>query len=69
MRNRNRQKRYVTFYKIGFHHLSPTLSIYGMMCSRSWRKCLKLGIRHIRQGKATFFTIEKVKPKRGSLGS
>lgn len=58
-----RQKRYITFYKITFTHSIPHIKEYGMMCSRSWRQCFKLGIRHIRQGKASLFIIEKVKPK------
>lgn len=61
-----RQKRYITFYKIKYAHLVPYIKEYGMMCTRSWWKCIKLGLRHIRQGKATFFVIEKVKPKNNS---
>lgn len=58
------QKRYITFYKLHYNCLVPCVSEYGMMCHRSWWGCLKLGWRHIRRGKATFFTIEKVKPKK-----
>lgn len=57
-----RTKRYITFYKISYKHMIPYIKEYGMMCTRSWWQCFKLGIRHIRQGKASFFIIEKVNP-------
>ena len=55
-----RKKRYITFYKISYRHLVPTLDEYGMMCTRSWWQCFKIGLRHMKQGSATFFTIEKI---------
>lgn len=58
-----RQKRYMTFYQFYTLRHVPYITTYGFMCTRSWWKCLKLGIRHIRKGKAFFFTIEKAKPK------
>ena len=56
-----RQKRYITFYKIKYSHLVPYFKEYGLMCTRSYWECFKLGLRHIKQGTATFFTIEKIK--------
>lgn len=56
-------KRYITFYKIKYIHSIPSIEKYGLMCSRNWKQCFKLGLRHIRQGKATFFTIKKVRSK------
>nr|DAT77948.1 MAG TPA: hypothetical protein [Caudoviricetes sp.] len=61
-----RTKRYITFYKLHYISFLPYVHEYGMMCTRSWFQCLKLGFRHILQHKATFFTIEKVKPKHTS---
>lgn len=61
-----RRKRYITLYKIKYNHLIPYINEYGLMCTRSWWQCFKLGMRHIKQGKASFFTIEKVKPNKGS---
>lgn len=58
-----KQKRYISFYKLYYHHGIPYVYEYGMMCTRSWWQCLKIGAKHLRKGKATFFTIEKVKPK------
>lgn len=58
-----RQKRYITFYVFNNRHILPSIHQYGFMCTRSWLKCLKLGIRHICKDQAFFFTIEKVKPK------
>lgn len=57
---------YITFYKLHYISFLPYVHEYGMMCTRSWFQCLKLGFRHILQHKATFFTIEKVKPKHTS---
>lgn len=59
-----RQKRYITFYTLHKRHIIPSIYQYGLMCTRSWGKCLKLGLRHIVHGQALFFTIEKVKPKK-----
>ena len=42
----------------------PYLHEYGMMCTRTWWSCFKLGFKHVRQGKATFFIIEKDRPKK-----
>ncbi len=61
-----RQKRYITFYTLHKRHILPSIYQYGLMCNRSWQKCLKLGLRHIVKGQAFFFTIEKVKPKKTS---
>lgn len=61
-----RQKRYITFYTLHKRHIIPSVYQYGLMCNRSWQKCLKLGLRHIVKGQAFFFTIEKVKPKKTS---
>ena len=61
-----RQRRYITFYKIEFKYMIPYVKSYGLMCTRSYWKCMKMGIRHIRQGKASLFFIEKVKPKKDS---
>lgn len=61
-----RQKRYSTFYTLHKRHILPSIYQYGLMCNRSWQKCLKLGLRHIVKGQAFFFTIEKVKPKKTS---
>ena len=58
-----KQKRYITFYKLKYRYMIPYVREYGMMCTRSWWKCFKMGLRHIRKGRATFFVIEKVKPK------
>lgn len=51
-------KRYITFYKISPKHTKKT---YGMMCTRTWWQCFKLGIKHIRQGRAIFFKIRAIK--------
>lgn len=59
-----RQKRYITFYTLHKRHILPSIYQYGLICTRSWRKCFKLGLRHIVKGQAFFFTIEKVKPKK-----
>lgn len=59
-----RQKRYITFYTLHKRHILPFIYQYGLICTRSWRKCFKLGLRHIVKGQAFFFTIEKVKPKK-----
>lgn len=61
-----RQKRYITFYVFYNRHLLSSINQYGFMCTRSWWKCLKFGLRHIVKGQAIFFTIEKVKPKKTS---
>lgn len=61
-----RQKRYITFYTLHKRHIIPSVYQYGLMCNRSWQKCLKLGLRHIVKSQAFFFTIEKVKPKKTS---
>lgn len=61
-----RQKRYITFYTHHKRHIIPSVYQYGLMCNRSWQKCLKLGLRHIVKGQAFFFTIEKVKPNKTS---
>lgn len=58
------KKRYISFYKVHYNHLVPHIEEYGLMCTRSWWKCFKLGLRHIRQGKATLFMIEKNRPKK-----
>ena len=58
-----KQKRYISFYKLYYRHGIPYIYEYGMMCTRSWWQCFKMGAKHLRKGKATFFTIEKVKPK------
>lgn len=60
------QKKYITFYKLHYSHLVPYVHEYGMMCTRTWWQCFKLGWRHIKQGKANFFVIEKAKPKKNS---
>lgn len=59
-----RDKRYITFYKIQYKHFMPYIYEYGFMCTRTWWECFKLGLRHIKQGKANFFTVEKAKPKK-----
>lgn len=61
-----RQKRYITFYTLHKRHILPSVYQYGLMCTRSWWKCLKFGLRHVVEGQAIFFTIEKVKPKKTS---
>ncbi len=61
-----RQKRYISFYKIHYDHFIPYLHEYGLMCTRTWWECIKLGFRHIKQGKATFFILEKNRPKKSS---
>lgn len=61
-----RQKRYITFYTFHKRHIIPSIYQYGLMCTRSWWKCLKFELRHIIEGQAFFFTIEKVKPKKTS---
>lgn len=58
-----KQKRYITFYRLYWINGVPYAHEYGLMCTRSWWKCFKLGFRHIRQRKAHFFTIEKCYPK------
>lgn len=58
------KKRYIAFYKIKYNKFIPYLDEYGMMCTRTWWGCFKFGLRHIRQGKATFFIIEKNRPKK-----
>lgn len=62
-----RQKRYITFYTLHKRHIIPSVYQYGLMCTGSWWKCLKFGLRHIVEDQAFFFTIEKVKPKKNSL--
>lgn len=47
-------KRYITFYKFQLHP-TPHIKTYGLMCTRTRWQCFKLGLKHIRQGKATFF--------------
>ena len=59
-----RQRRYIMFYKLHWIHLMPYVSEYGLMCSRSWWQCFKLGMRHMAKGKASFFIIEKREPKK-----
>lgn len=59
-----RQKRYMTFYQLKAKRSMPYISTYGLMCTRSWWKCFKLGMKHIAKGKAYFFTIQKAKPKK-----
>lgn len=54
-----KKKRYITFFKVTYKHCLPSISEYGMMCTRSWWQCFKIGCRHIRNGYATFFIIEK----------
>lgn len=61
-----RQKRYITFYTLHKRHIITSIYQYGLMCTRSWWKCLKFGLRHVIEGQAIFFTIEKVKPKKTS---
>lgn len=58
------RKRLITFYKIEHDKFIPHLEKYGMMCTRTWWSCFKLGLRHIRQGKATFFIIGNSKHKK-----
>ena len=58
------RKRYIVFYKIRYNRFIPYLHEYGMMCTRTWWSCFKLGFKHVRQGKATFFIIEKDRPKK-----
>lgn len=58
-----KQKRYITFYKLDKSHRFPCISTYGMMCTRNWWDCFKMGMKHIRKGKAYFFTIKKIVPK------
>lgn len=60
----NRQKRYIKFYKIDYKHNHLQLGSYGLMCTRSWWKCFKLGIKHIKQGSCYFFIIQKNRPKK-----
>lgn len=55
-----KRKRYITFFKITYRHLIPTVDEYGMMCTRTWWQCFKIGLRHIKEGSASFFIIEKV---------
>lgn len=55
-----RQKRYISFYKLKYRHCIPYISTYGLMCTRNYIQCLKLGLKHIRKGNATFFIIEKI---------
>lgn len=62
-----RQKRYIIFYTLHKKHIFPSVYQYGLMCTRSWWKCLKFRLKHIIEGQAFFFTIEKVKPKKNSL--
>lgn len=59
-----RQKRYITFYTLHKKHIFPSVYQYGLMYTRSWWKCMKFGLRHIVEGQAIFFTIEKVRPKK-----
>lgn len=59
-----RQKRYITFYTLMWRYHIPYIKTYGLACTRSWYKCLKLGIKHIKKGSAMFFTIEKCRPKK-----
>lgn len=61
-----RKKRYINFYKFHYNNLMPYVEEYGFMCTRTYWECLKIGFRHIRKGKATFFIIEKAKPKKNS---
>lgn len=58
------KKRYIAFYKLKCYYGMPHLDKYGLMCTRTWWQCFKLGIRHIRQGKATFFVIMGNRPKK-----
>lgn len=62
-----REKRYITFCRIRYKNLVPYLQEYGMMCTRTYWECFKLGLRHIKNGTAIFFTIKKIKsPKKPS---
>jgi hypothetical protein len=61
-----RQKRYITFYTLHKKHIFPSVYQYGLMCTRSWWKCMKFGLKHIVEGQAIFFTIEKVELKKTS---
>lgn len=54
-----KQKRYITFYKLYWLDRRLYAHEYGLMCTRSWWQCFKLGLRHIRYRKAHLFTIEK----------
>ena len=58
------RKRYIAFYKIKYNHCIPYLDEYGMMCTRTWWSCFKMGLKYIKQGKATFFMIENNRPKK-----
>lgn len=57
------KKRLMIFYTIGCKYKVLYPKKYAMVCTRSWWGCFKLGMRHIRKGRAFFFTIRK-KPKK-----
>lgn len=58
-----RRKRYITFYRIKTKYCIPYPDTYGMCCTRTWWQCFKIGLRHLQQGSALFFTVEKASPK------
>lgn len=59
----NKNKRYITFYKVIFSPL-PHFSTYRLTCHRTKKQCIKIGLKHIKQGTAYFFTFRKVKNKK-----
>ena len=58
-----RTKRYIAFYKLRLFQ-TPHIETYGLMCTRTRIQCFKLGLKHLKLGKATFFYFSKVKPKK-----
>ena len=58
-----RKQRYITFYGIGRKNNHLCLEKYGLMCTRGWFECFKIGFRHIKNKKAFFFMIGKAEYK------
>lgn len=59
-----KKQRYIAFYNITWKDNHLYGEKYGLMCTRSWWQCFKIGLRHIKNKKAFFFMIGKAEYKR-----
>lgn len=55
-----KKQRYIQLIKIYFT-TKPHVYTYGMMCHRSWKSMLLLGLRHLKEGKCTLFYFKRIK--------
>ena len=57
-------QRFITFYNVERKGNHLYIKRYGLMCTRGWWKCFKMGMRHIKNSQAILFTIGKSVPKK-----